>query len=84
MRAKSAPPPMPVRQSGPVRAFLVPAQDKRRPGRVLVVPHHAGSPHTGLVLTELGQWVTVDHYWRARLRDGDVTDETPNVPPEEA
>lgn len=77
-------PPAPQAKPGPVRAFLVPAPDKRRPGRVLTVSQPSGGPHGGLVLAELGQWVTVDHYWRARLRDGDVTDQTSTAPPEEA
>lgn len=79
-----APHPAAPKKPGPARAFLAPSADKRRPGCVLTVLHPAGGPHTGLTLAASGQWLTLDHYWRARLRDGDVTDQTATVPPEEA
>jgi hypothetical protein len=82
LKTAIAPPPAPRRPAN--RAHLTPSADKRRPGQLLSVPHSASSPHHGLLLAASGQWLTLDHYWRARLRDGDVTDTTLTAPPEEA
>ena len=68
----------------PARAFLIPADDRRRPGQRLVVLWPSDSPHSGMALPTDGQWLNLDHYWRARLRDGDVVDRTDHAPPEEA
>jgi hypothetical protein len=66
----------------PARAYLVPAEDRRRPGQRLVVLWPSESPHAGLSLPADGQWLNLDHYWRARLRDGDVLDATAKATPE--
>ena len=69
---------------GPARVHLVPAPDRRRSGQVLVVRWPSDGPHAGQVLPAEGRWLTLDHYWLARLRDGDVIDNTNTTPPEEA